>query len=118
MDLLTTNFVRKLQTGFVSSILSKMFELYTTYYYQTGWLLDALVRATPGAEGSFMSAGNIRGEKDFTGGQNFTLYNLVEVSPFASNFLVLVKLPGHVIESAVRESRAHAPESNGKHSNS
>lgn len=71
-----------------------------------GTLVTSRVRDTLGADACVINGGGIRGARDYA--DTFTFGDLESELPFP-NEVVVVDLPGAVLQSALRESRAHAP---------
>lgn len=55
-----------------------------------------------------MCGGNIRADREYTGEKVFTYAMLKGEAPFENNMIVVVKLPGYVLASAVKYSRQYA----------
>lgn len=75
-----------------------------------GALLCSRIRDTLGAECALFNGGGVRGSKDYS--ERFTYGDLEVEVPF-DNEIVVVSLPGRVLDEAIFASRAHAPVASG-----
>jgi len=83
-----------------------------TRHHQTsvGTLLSSRIRDALGADGCLLNAGGVRGNREYR--KFFTYGNLKSELPF-DNEVVVVPMPGAVLQEAIVASRAQAPIESG-----